>query len=203
MTADAPGPQPPGLHSLGPALRALPSGADPLELELSRAAVASKLFGASQAAKVGRFVLIGPVAAGGMGSVYTAYDPELDRRVALKVLHGEVLATEEAQARLLAEARALARIDHPNVVPVHDALRFGDHVVLVMEWVQGQTLAQWQLAQRRSWRELLVTYLAAGRGLAAAHALGIVHRDFKPHNVIVGRVVLARGRGTGDARSPR
>jgi eukaryotic-like serine/threonine-protein kinase len=200
MKADASGLQAPELHSLGDELRALPSGADPLELELSRAAVASKLFGAAQPAKVGRFVLLGPVAAGGMGSVYAAYDPELDRRVALKVLHGEVLATEEAQARLLAEARALARIDHPNVVPVHDALRFGAHVVLVMEWVQGHTLAEWQRAQRRSWREKLDTYLAAGRGLAAAHALGIVHRDFKPHNVIVGRDERVRVLDFGLAR---
>jgi eukaryotic-like serine/threonine-protein kinase len=167
------------LHQLRPRANAL-------RLALSRAKAAARLFGATEPARVGRFVLLGPVTTGGMGAVYSAYDPQLDRRVALKVLHPDAQHSEASRQRLLAEARALARLDHPNIVPVHDALIVDAQVVVVMEWVEGQTLASWEHERKRAWREVVEVYLAAGRGLAAVHRLGLVHRDFKPTNAIIG-----------------
>ena len=191
---------------LGDALREARPAEDVLGAEAARARARAALFGAAEPAKVGRFVLLGPIAGGGMGVVYGAYDPELDRRVALKVLRGERGATARARERLLGEARALARLDHPNVVPVHDVIAIGDEVVIVMELVAGQTVAQWERAAPRTWREVVAVYREVGRGLAAAHALGLVHRDVKADNAIVGddgrvRVLdfgLARGAGDDD-----
>ncbi|TKC99217.1 serine/threonine-protein kinase [Polyangium fumosum] len=138
---------------------------------------------------VRRYVVLSKVGAGGMGVVYAAYDPELNRRVALKVLRAEDQGegSEQARARLLSEAQTLARLAHPNVVAIHDVgVTHGD-VFLVMEFVEGPTLGAWLAERRRPLQEVLPIFLQAGRGLAAAHAVGIVHRDFKPANVVVGR----------------
>ncbi|MDC0744753.1 serine/threonine-protein kinase [Polyangium mundeleinium] len=138
---------------------------------------------------VRRYVVLSKVGAGGMGVVYAAYDPELNRRVALKVLRAEDQGegSEQARARLLSEAQTLARLAHPNVVAIHDVGVTHGNVFLVMEFVEGPTLAAWLAERRRPVPEVLPIFLQAGRGLAAAHAVGIVHRDFKPANVVVGR----------------
>ncbi len=135
---------------------------------------------------IGRYLLLDPVGQGGMGVVYRAYDPELDRQVALKLLHGGDEESSTQRDRLLREAQALARLQHPNVIAVYDAGTFGRDVFIAMEFVDGQTLRRWLQSQRRERREILRVFLAAGEGLAAAHLAGLVHRDFKPENVIVG-----------------
>ena len=135
---------------------------------------------------LGRYVVLGRLGAGGMGVVYTAYDPELDRKVAVKLLRSGQHADGTSAARLLREAKAMARLTHPNVITVHDVGTLGAQVFVAMEFVAGPTLRAWQAPAPRGWRELLAVYVQAGRGLAAAHAVGLVHRDFKPDNVIVG-----------------
>jgi hypothetical protein len=131
---------------------------------------------------VGRYVIITQLGQGGMGVVYAAYDPELDRRVALKLLiageDGE--APLEARTRLLREAQALAQLSHPAVVAIHDVGTLGRQVWLAMEFVAGETLTAWLAAAPRGWAEVLAMFRSAGEGLAAAHAAGLVHRDFKP-----------------------
>lgn len=143
--------------------------------------------GLSVGATVGRYVVVSTLGAGGMGVVYGAYDPELDRRVALKLLRAELAGSgslDEAKARLVREAHALARLSHPNVVAIHDVGEHEGAVWLAMEFVDGVTLGAWLKAQRRSWRAVLEVLVAAGQGLAAAHAAGILHRDFKPKYAI-------------------
>jgi tetratricopeptide (TPR) repeat protein len=136
---------------------------------------------------VGRYLLLDPLGEGGMGVVYSAYDPELDRRIAIKLLRtgGEVDGSG-GRSRLLREAQAMARLSHPNVIAVHDVGTFEGSVFVAMELVEGWTLRTWQRMGERTWRDTLELYIAAGRGLAAAHAAGLVHRDFKPDNVLVG-----------------
>jgi tetratricopeptide (TPR) repeat protein len=137
---------------------------------------------------VGRYLVLEKLAAGGMGVVYVAYDPELDRRVALKLLRATALGldAEEGRQHLLREAQAMARVSHPNVVPVYDVGTFGQQVFLAMELVEAQTLRQWLQATPRTWRQVLALFLDACRGLAAAHAARVVHGDFKPENLLVG-----------------
>jgi tetratricopeptide (TPR) repeat protein len=142
---------------------------------------------------VGRYQIRGLIGSGGMGQVFLALDPQLGRTVALKLVRPEgKLPSSRARTRLLREAQALARLSHPNVVVIHDVGTSGDQVFIAMEHVAGQTLAAWLAAAPRSWRAIRDVFVAAGRGLVAAHEVGTVHRDFKPSNVIVGdsRVVV-------------
>src|SRR6185436_3507704 len=152
--------------------------AEPAGLALARARVAGALFGTTPA--LGRFHILEQLGRGGMGVVYAAYDPELDRRVALKMVN----VPEGGRDIAVAEAKALAKLSHPNVVPVFDVGVVEGQVYIVMELVRGATLREW--AKGRRPREILDAYREAGLGLAAAHASGLVHRDFKPDNAIVG-----------------
>jgi tetratricopeptide (TPR) repeat protein/predicted Ser/Thr protein kinase len=173
-------------ESLAGELRDARPSVDAVGMNEVRARAERVLFGAAEPARLGRFALLGPIAGGGMGVVYSAYDPQLDRRVALKLIHPHQRGTTLGRARLIGEARALARLDHPNVVPIHDVLEIDDQIVLVMELVAGQTLAAWERSRAHTWREVVAIYVEAGRGLAAVHRLGLAHRDFKPANAIVG-----------------
>jgi serine/threonine protein kinase len=122
-----------------------------------------------------------------MGEVYAAYDPELDRNVAIKLLRaGRNSSSDEARARLMREAQAIARVSHPNVVIVYDTGTHQGRVFIAMEFVEGHTLGYWMHARPRTWPEVLDVFTAAGRGLAAAHDRDLVHRDFKPDNVMIG-----------------
>jgi serine/threonine protein kinase/Flp pilus assembly protein TadD len=151
-----------------------------------------------------RYVVLDPLGAGGMGMVYAAYDSVLDRKVALKLLPPESASgsseVTSGRARLLREAQAMARLSHPNVVAVYDVYQHGAQVFMAMELVEGQTLSQWLREKPRGKREILSAWLEAGRGLAAAHAAGLVHRDFKPTNVLVGKDGRVRVTDFGLAR---
>jgi serine/threonine protein kinase len=150
--------------------------------------VAARLFRAhSQQPKLGRYELLDVLGSGGMGTVYAAHDPMHDRKVAIKVVRDEPNdASAAAQARLVREARLAARLQHPNVVTVLEQGLHEGTVYVVMEFIDAMPLDRWLSAERRSWTEILEPFLGAGAGLAAAHALGIVHRDFKPANVLLG-----------------
>ncbi len=136
--------------------------------------------------RIGRFHLLEELGAGGMGVVFAAYDPLLDRRVALKLVRRE-LANGHPHELLVREAKALARLDHPNVVRIHDVVIAGNDVVLSMELVNGETMGAWLARGPHPTSEVMRVLLAAGEGLAAAHRAGVVHRDFKPSNVLIAR----------------
>ncbi len=166
--------------------------------------IKTRLFGARESPqRIGRFIVLGPLGKGGMGTVLRAYDDTLDRQVAVKLMRQDM--QERHAARILREAQALARLSHPNVVQVYEVGDVDGQTFIAMELLHGETLRQWQQTPHR-WRVRLDAYLQAGRGLAAAHAEGLVHRDFKPANCIrdaQGRVRvldfgLARGKGERD-----
>jgi serine/threonine protein kinase len=155
-------------------------------------------------ARVGRYIVQRLIGRGAMGAVYAASDPDLDRRVAVKLLRAQALsesARRRTRARLLREAQAMARLSHPEVITVYDVGAFGNELFVAMEYVEGETLRHWRDAQPRSPAEILNVYERAGRGLAAAHEAGLVHRDFKPDNVLIGRDGRVRVTDFGLARS--
>ncbi len=140
------------------------------------------------AATVGRFESLGVLGRGGMGVVLRARDPELNRPVALKLLApGKWSGTADSlgESRLQREAQAMAKLSHPNVVTVYEMGRIGHDSFIAMELIEGETLRGWLNVKPRSWRTIVEIFVACGRGLAAAHAVALVHRDFKPENVLV------------------
>jgi serine/threonine protein kinase/tetratricopeptide (TPR) repeat protein len=178
------------------------------------------LFGHAQpAVTLSRYVVLDAIGSGGLGVVYCGYDPKLDRTVAIKVLRATGVGDRRAAdaGRLLREAQAMARVSHPNVVQVYDVGTFAGgefdvqvgadddaaaahDVFMVMELVDGVDLRTWLTQARRSWREIIPVLLDAGRGLAAAHSMGLIHRDFKPENVLVASDGRARVLDFGLAR---
>ncbi|MBL9103275.1 MAG: serine/threonine protein kinase [Myxococcales bacterium] len=164
---------------------------DTLGAAVLLAEIERRLFGAPASVQLGHYHLLRPIGAGGFGTIYAAHDPRLERTVAVKLLHRE-RAARDADA-LLREARAMARLSHPHVVTVHDIGTYNlpgheqSGLFVVMELIDGESLQQWLAAEPRTWPAILEVFLAAGRGLAAAHGIGLVHRDFKPSNVLRGR----------------
>jgi eukaryotic-like serine/threonine-protein kinase len=160
--------------------------------------------GLAPGATIGRYVVRSLVGRGAMGEVYLANDPELNRDVAIKLLRartGEKDRTERDRLALMREAQAIARLSHPNVVVIHDVGRLDDRVFIAMEFVDGNTLRYWMLARQRSWQEVLKVFARAGAGLAAAHEKELVHRDFKPDNVMIRNDGQVRVMDFGLARS--
>lgn len=154
----------------------------------------------ARGAKLGRYVVLHGLGGGGMGRVYAAYDPELDRSIALKVLRPDRMMRGDDAERLRREAQAIARLDHPNVVSVFDVGVADGRPFVAMERVHGQSLDVWLRAARRQPAEILDVFVQAGRGLAASHDAGIVHRDVKPSNVMIDREGRARVLDFGLAR---
>ncbi len=154
------------------------------EHERISTSIRQKLFKLGSAPHIGPYAVTKQIGAGGMGEVYECRDQQLDRKVAVKLVRGS--GGEHDQERLLREAKAMAKLAHPNVVTVFEVGRHGGRTFIVMEYIRGQTLARW-LGSGPTWRAVLERFVAAGRGLAAAHRAGLVHRDFKPDNVLLGR----------------
>jgi tetratricopeptide (TPR) repeat protein/predicted Ser/Thr protein kinase len=136
--------------------------------------------------RVGRFFIFRRIAEGGMGQVLLGYDETLGRKLAIKLWRPQARSGEDLRARMLREAQALARLSHPNVVQVYEVGDHRDQLYLAMEYVEGRTLREWAAQDRPELARLLERYVQAGQGLAAAHRAGVLHRDFKPDNAVVG-----------------
>jgi tetratricopeptide (TPR) repeat protein/predicted Ser/Thr protein kinase len=163
--------------------------ADGLDRDLALARLQERMLGVEpEAVKIGRFVVLRKLGQGAMGIVYLAYDPKLDRRVALKLVDTSALGSEmgDAQIRLEREAQAAAALGHPNVVTVYDVGQQGEDVFLAMEYVEGSSLTDW-MKEEHGWREVVEVFTEIAQGLAAAHAADLIHRDFKPDNVLMGK----------------
>lgn len=136
--------------------------------------------------QINRYLIVRRVGSGAMGEVYEAYDTDLERKVALKILRAPANTDGDAPARWLREARALARLSHANVIKVHDVGEWAGARWIAMEFVDGQTLRSWA-SQPRSWREVLAVLRASAHGLGAVHDAGLIHGDIKPDNVMIDR----------------
>jgi serine/threonine protein kinase/tetratricopeptide (TPR) repeat protein len=173
------------------ATRSQPPRAGNAAARIRKANVRAALFKKPEPVRIGRFTLLERLGAGAMGEVYAAYDEQLDRKVALKLVRSSARDSERADERLLREAQTLAQVSHPNVVQVYEAGTHDGGVFIAMEFIRGKTLTAWlgtaeELPRPERQREILRQFIAAGRGLEAAHAAGLAHRDFKPDNVLVG-----------------
>ncbi|HEY0135296.1 MAG TPA: protein kinase [Nannocystis sp.] len=161
------------------------AGFDP-GAELEQVNRENRFYGTSvDAPRVGKYVLLEHLGDGGMGSVYTVYNPDLDRKSVIKLVRPDRSAPD-SHLRLLREARLTATLSHPNVVVVHDCGEYRDQIYVVMEFIAGVDLDKWRRRGPHPWREVLAVYHAAGLGLAAAHTRPIVHRDFTPRNAMLG-----------------
>ncbi|WP_434415806.1 WD40 repeat domain-containing serine/threonine protein kinase [Nannocystis pusilla] len=150
------------------------------------ARVMGRLFGEPAApTMIGRFHVERRLGEGAMGVVYAAVDAQLNRRVAIKLLHPHLQGDDQGRARLLREARAMARLEHEHVARIYEVGAWGDQIYIAMELIEGVTLEAWLRERPRPWQEVLAVYLQAGRALAAAHHANLLHRDFKPENVLV------------------
>ncbi|MCA9650787.1 MAG: serine/threonine protein kinase [Myxococcales bacterium] len=160
----------------------------PIALTRARTAAYRPLGGEGRLTRAGRYRLGTRLGLGGMGAVYEAWDPELNRRVAVKLMRPRSGPdATEAQARLRREAQSMAALHHPNVLSIFDVGLTPSGVFLAMPLIEGLDLARWLRKEQPSWSRIVEVFCAAGRGLAAAHAARIVHRDFKPTNVLIGR----------------
>lgn len=135
-----------------------------------------------QTTRLGRFMLLKEIGSGGMGTVFAAYDEQLDRKVALKILRKPRVGSARQRLQILREARAAARISHPNVVSIYEVNEADGLIHIAMEYVEGETLLKWQAKGGHQWRDILGLYLQVGMALQAAHDADVVHRDIKPWN---------------------
>lgn len=159
--------------------------ADRIERDRVLAAVQRRLLGKKTTTRIGRFEITERVGAGAMGAVYRGRDTELGRHVALKLLHKAVDGTTGEQSRIVREAKALAKVHHPNVVTVFDIGTHEERTFVAMELVEGATLTEWLAEEPRPWDEVVDVMAAAGHGLEAVHREGLVHRDLKPDNILI------------------
>ncbi|MFO0632208.1 MAG: serine/threonine-protein kinase [Nannocystaceae bacterium] len=156
------------------------------------AQVEATLLGEAAPVRLGRYRIERDLGAGGMGRLVLAFDPDLQRHVALKLVAPPLASSAEARRRIVAEARAMARLSEPHVAQVYEVGELDGQVFVAMEFVDGHDLRQWLAAAPRRWSQVLALFLQAGAGLAAAHDVGITHRDFKPENVMVDQHGRAR-----------
>lgn len=180
---------------------------EPLELTVSDIEVLDDDPEIKKGSKIGRYELLEKLGEGGMGVVYVAYDPTLNRRIAIKLLRPDLSEVSDehphdARRRILREAQAMAQVSsHPNIVPVYDVGTYGERVFIAMEYVEGRPINDFIETRKLDWREIRKLYLDAAKGLMAAHAQGLVHRDFKPDNVLVDNDFRVKVMDFGLARS--